>query len=55
MAGTTMTAKNRVTERLIRIRPTNHRVIRGVKDDSVKDSRNLGAPSLTIGPGTGQA
>src|SRR5262245_56997650 len=48
MAGTTRTVKNRVTERLIRMTPTNHILIRGVKRDSVNDSRNLGGHPLTI-------
>src|SRR5665213_2817456 len=47
MAGTTRTLKNRVTERLIRIHPTNHTLIRCVNGDSVKDSRNLPSRSLT--------
>ena len=40
-AGMTIRVKKRVTERLIRIPPTNHTLIRGVKRESVRDSRNL--------------
>jgi hypothetical protein len=41
-----------VTERLIRIHPTNHTLIRGVKGDSLKDSGNLavGLSLLTLRP-----
>src|SRR5471032_3399684 len=49
MAGTTNMPKNRVTERLIRIPPTNHTLIRCVNRDSVKDSRNLAGAPLRLG------
>src|ERR1700722_14042970 len=40
-AGRIKAPKNRVTERLIRIHATNHTLIRPVKRDSAKESRNL--------------
>src|SRR6478609_605471 len=48
MAGSTISVKKRATERLIRMTPTNHKVIRGVKRKLVKDSRNLAGAGLTL-------
>jgi hypothetical protein len=50
MAGSTIRVKKRATERLIRIHPTNHTLIRGVNRKWVKDSGNLAMPGLTFLP-----
>src|SRR5689334_17726738 len=50
-AGRINARKKRVTERLIRIGPPNHELIRGVKRESARDSNSLaGRPSFLVPP-----